>query len=423
MIDSIQNYSILNAYHYENKNPLLSSLDWASAPARRLLGGRDYNLLNLQPHHTQRIAAKVKRIFANAFNSLISVPALLLKLALLPCIWEKKKVMAEAKQTESVIKNFNDAIDKRSLKEVINALKQRPELSRRNDVADPLYSLIQEKIRKDVVKAWKNIMEALSFLRKDVDLIPLTNFAVQKRLKLEDENGLFKIEQESSSLDNLVFGHYRDMWANEKFFTQLCLEALRIKADDSAALSKTKLKLIKYLLWYFSYSSNELQEIVHPLELIKKSSQTTFEEIKALTRKEAFSRQDWSEIANKLQSFLSKLEKHAPSTLHYDKLKILFKAIIDYGNSTYQESNDSEALKKLREKESCIQDAQRKCDDHAKRALRAFHDLQENAEGHVSLRIESLFGGLQTQLIIDYTQKILDLSYHALFKTNRDAKS
>jgi len=404
MIDSIQNYSILNAYHYESKNCLLSGLDRASAPARRFLGGRDYNLLNLQPHHTQRIADKVERIFANAFNSLISIPALLLKLALLPCIWEKKQVMAEAKKTESVIKNFNDAIKQRSLKEVINALKQRPELSRRNDVADPLYSLIQEKIRENVVKAWKNIMEALSFLRKDVDLIPLTNFAVQKRLKLEADNNLLKI----TASDLLyIFDNSVNSVNNEKTFNYLCSNALRIKADDSLALSDLKLALIRET---FSSVLCDFQTSLDTLDAIKKASQTTFEEIKALKGKEAFSRQDWSEITNKLQSFLSNLENQAPSTLHYDKLKILFKAIIDYGNSLYSESTDSEALTKLREKESCIQDAQRKCDDHAKRALKAFHDLQqENAKGHVSLRIESLFGGLQTQLIIDYTQKILDL--------------
>lgn len=249
MTFSIQNnYSILNRYDYENKSPFISSLDWLSAPCRKVLGGRNVCVLSQTYGNQTSTTNKVIIAFFSVLIwpiATISIASLLIKCATCPWIWERKKVDVQSQQTWDIIDQFDQACKAADTDKAIQTFMKRPEIGKRREIYINFFKLTNQKINE--YTPWNNLYPLFSFLQTN-DAIELINYAVMMQLKQQYKKG----ESFISAKEIILFVQNAlkpSSLANiEDCYNKIFSNALRIDVNDDLLLNATKMDLADHLI-------------------------------------------------------------------------------------------------------------------------------------------------------------------------------
>lgn len=177
-------YSPLNNYHYNNKSSVMSCLDFFSTPARRVLGGRNVNVLTQAAENKMSTTRKVMVVFISVLIpaiALISMTALLLKLATMPWVWEKKRIQVQSDKAKGVIDQF-DAVFKKNSQEAIKLVTSHPHLAKRNDIYDKFWKSLEQSVNNHAT--WADLGPSLAILRP-ADAITMIKHAIGTQISYE----------------------------------------------------------------------------------------------------------------------------------------------------------------------------------------------------------------------------------------------
>lgn len=227
---AVDNYSILNNYTYDNKPSWLSTLDWLSTPCRRILGGRNVNLLAETSAKEMTTTTKVVTLFFSivifpiAIISTVSFAVKLIALTLHQ--WEKKKVEDQCRLTWKVIEQFDKAFQDNKYDQAIQSLMQNPEIAKRSTINKKLEKIIHFKIDKNA--PWKEIQKLLVLLDPD-DANYKIDFAVKEKIAREFARGYLLIE--ANDIIDLINNSLKNVNAKLECCKLLIVSALQIEGD------------------------------------------------------------------------------------------------------------------------------------------------------------------------------------------------
>ncbi len=220
------NYSVFNCYNYENKSSILSSLDWFSTPCRRILGGRDIDVLAQTYGDPMSTPMKVMTLFFSILISpvaIVSSAALLLKMASLPWKWEAKIVNEQSQQTWDVIREFQSAVKKSQFDQAIEKINARPDIVNRTDCYTDYFKAINQKINAGA--PWEEVQPLLRRLSTP-DAVELINHAIKLKLKSKILSG----EEISQFVEGSL--KYENVESYNECYKKILSDALLIDISD-----------------------------------------------------------------------------------------------------------------------------------------------------------------------------------------------
>ncbi len=251
----VGNYSVFNNYIYEHKPLICSILDGLSSPCRRVFGGRNVSVISQM--HGEKATNRVAILFFSILIfpiAVVSIATLLIKLATFPCIWEKRKVTVQSRQTCAIIQQFNDEFRRNKYSDAIKTFLRRPEIRARDHEYNTLFTALNQSINAG--GSWEEIQKALSFLKSDA-AIALIDHAVKVRLSYEFVNSCH-----STSANSIILFIRNSLNAAGSEQIEACCKkllssALNIDVQDDLVCKAVKMDIADHLIRAFSQSAQE----------------------------------------------------------------------------------------------------------------------------------------------------------------------
>ena len=242
---SIENdYSVLNSYNYNDKLPLLDTLDELSTPCRRVWGGRNICVLSQSDEHLMSTGCRVVTLFFSILIfpiAVVSVASLALKCMMFPWLWEKEQVRVQSEMARNALHQFGNAFQAGQYDEAIDIVRQHPEIRfHRSEISDNLFTSINQRIDGEV--SWEMLAEQLRLLDHN-HAIELINEVIRTQLLDEFEENFYL-----TSADQVIDFVHDSLTDNEIEDIEACYErllsdALQVDAHDHALLNIIKMDI------------------------------------------------------------------------------------------------------------------------------------------------------------------------------------